>query len=258
MPAGTSRATVSTTASRCSRSRLYPSPVEPSGLTPVTPRSTSRSTSWLSAPWSTLPSLSTGVSRATITPSRAGTACLHFSHWHIHSTTSRKQNPASSSGAAGAFQVSRVWFGEAVPAVQVVGVGGVQGPAEAGTRAAVDHRRHQFLAKAGAPRVRQDKDVRQVAVAHSVRDRAGEPALATRGHLVHADDAPGGGQLRLEVLPRAGPAPVRLRGQEVPYGVPVDPAGIVVKLVGTGSEDHPRIVTTATVSAVVRAVTTLP
>src|ERR1700722_7728818 len=142
----------------------------------------------------------------------------------------------------GAFHVRVVRLGEAELAVQAVGVAGMQGPAEAGARAAVDHGRYQLLAQARAARVGKDEDVRQVGEGHIVRDGAGEADLAAGGRLVRADDAPRGGKLLLEVRPRAEPAPVRLRGQELPDRVPVDPALIVVKLVHAGGEDHRRIV----------------
>src|ERR1700722_719464 len=145
------------------------------------------------------------------------------------------------------FQVRVVRLGEAELAVQAVGVAGVQGPPEARARAAVDHRRHQLLAQAGAARVREDEDIRQVGERHAVRDGAGEADLAAFARLagmrlVPADDPPRGGELLLEIRPRTEPAPVRLRGQELPHRVPVDPDWIVVKLVHAGGEDHRGIV----------------
>jgi predicted RNA-binding Zn ribbon-like protein len=145
--------------------------------------------------------------------------------------------------AGRAFHVPVVRGGEAEFPVEVVGVGRMQGPAEGGARSPVDHRRHQFLAEAGAARALEDEDVRQVAEGHAVRDRPGEADLAARRRLVHTDDAPGRGQLRREVRAGAVRAPVRLRGQEIPHGVRVDPARVVVELVSTGSKDHPRMLT---------------
>jgi hypothetical protein len=53
-------------------------------------------------------------------------------------------------------------------------VGGVRHPAEAGTRAAVEHRGGQFFSQAAAAGRGLDDDVRQVGGGHAVRDRAGE------------------------------------------------------------------------------------
>jgi predicted RNA-binding Zn ribbon-like protein len=160
-----------------------------------------------------------------------------------HYQRARGHQSDLSSEAGRAFHVPVVRGGEAEFPVEVVGVGRMQGPAESGARSPVDHRRHQFLAEAGTARVLEDEDVRQVAEGHAVRDRPGEADLAAGRRLVHTDDTPGRGQLRREVRAGAVRAPVRLRGQEIPHGVRVDPARVVVELVSTGSKDHPRMLT---------------
>src|SRR5207248_322711 len=81
-------------------------------------------------------------------------------------------------------------------------------------------------------------DVREVSERDAVRNRACEtdqPIVA----VIAADNAPGARVLPLDFGAAAPPAPVGLLLQEAPHGVGVQPAGIVVELVGRVM-DHER------------------
>src|SRR5207248_1211592 len=81
-------------------------------------------------------------------------------------------------------------------------------------------------------------DVREVSERDAVRNRTCEtdqPIVA----VIAADNAPGARVLPLDFGAAAPPAPVGLLRQEAPHGVGVQPAGIVVELVGRVM-DHER------------------
>jgi hypothetical protein len=138
-----------------------------------------------------------------------------------------------------AFEIGVIGPGEAELFVHPVRIGGVQTPAKARARSAVDSRAHEFLAQSGATGLRQDVEIGKVGERHAVGDRAGEPDHATRQAFVRTDDAPRGGKLAFEIVALAPPPPVGLLRQERPQRVDVDPSGVVVQVVGAVLDEHP-------------------